>query len=531
MFWADQLAEESIERAKKENTIVNIKCQQTPSGGKHIGNLNDVVRAYFVYLGVIDRGNECQFVHTTDDRDPLKNVPSRITDLEGKWHTIDKEKFNEHLGKPLFSVPDPFGCCNSWSEHFTKVWMSGLKQLKIPVQLYSLNDLYNQGKMEKFIEMTFTKRELAGKIISSFQKTKDENYIPFDAICPKCGRLANVDAIDMETKKVHFVCGGKAIKEKKSEGCGHDGWIEWSKGKLQWRFEWPALWALFNTTHEPFGKDHAEGSWKSGKVISRKIFGHEPPIPFVYEFFLVDGKKMSASEGNVYIVQDMMKIIEPKQFLYYYTKRPEKQRDFELAHIHRLVDEFDEAEQIYFGKDNSPYSEQKKESIKRMYEMAMHLKPPKEYIEKPAYAFCATLIQILDEDTAIQRLRELGHVNNKNEEFARRRLQLSKNWIESYADESYKLIMLTKEENTKVKEKLENNVKQALELFTHELDKNEDEQVKAIKEICKDNQIKLGDFFKGAYQCITGKDKGPRLIPFINSMDKEKVKLLFSSKE
>ena len=163
--------------------------------------------------------------------------------------------------------------------------------------------------------------------------------------------------------------------------------------------------------------------------------------------------------------------------------------------------------------------------------MAMHLKPPKEYIEKPAYAFCATLIQILDEDTAIQRLRELGHVNNKNEEFARRRLQLSKNWIESYADESYKLIMLTKEENTKVKEKLENNVKQALELFTHELDKNEDEQVKAIKEICKDNQIKLGDFFKGAYQCITGKDKGPRLIPFINSMDKEKVKLLFSSKE
>ena len=41
---------------------------------------------------------------------------------------------------------------------------------------------------------------------------------------------------------------------------------------MQWRFEWPAQWAIEKTTFEPMGKDHWEGSWKSGEVIAREIF-------------------------------------------------------------------------------------------------------------------------------------------------------------------------------------------------------------------------------------------------------------------
>ncbi|MCD6227451.1 lysine--tRNA ligase [Candidatus Micrarchaeota archaeon] len=528
LFWADQLAEKAIERAKKEGQPVSIKCQQTPSGGKHIGNLNDVLRAYFVCLGVKDKGYPCKFIHTTDDRDPLKNVPGRIADLEGNWHNTDKTTFNEYLGKSLFLIPDPFKCCSSWAEHFTKVWMKGLEMLNVNVELYSVNKLYEEGRFEPYIEKVFKNREVVSEIISKYQTSKSKGYIPFDAICPKCGRLANVDDVDIENKKVHFVCGGKSIKDKKSEGCGYEGWVPWSQGKLQWRFEWPALWCIFNTTFEPFGKDHAEGSWPSGKEIIKRVYGREPPIPFVYEFFLVDGKKMSASQGNVYIVQDILKVIEPEVFMYYYTKRPEKQRDFELAHIYRLVDEFDDAERIYFNVDNTAYSEQKKESIKRMYQMTMHLNPPKKYISKPSYAFCATLIQILDEDNAIKRLRELGHVNDENEDVARRRLQLAKNWIELYADDSYKIKLLTIEESEKIKKNLPNNVKIALAEFSDKLNLSEDEQIRVIKEICEKHDIKPKEFFEGAYTILLGKNKGPRLIPFINSLNKGKVKELLS---
>ena len=82
----------------------------------------------------------------------------------------------------------------------------------------------------------------------------------------------------------------------------------------------------------------------------RRVFEREPPIPFVYEFFLVNSAKMSASKGNVYIVQDMLKVMEPESFVYFYAKRPEKQRDLDLAHLSRMVEEFDEAERVYFGK-------------------------------------------------------------------------------------------------------------------------------------------------------------------------------------
>jgi len=528
LFWADQLAVKCIERAKQEKTHVNIKCQQTPSGGKHIGNLNDVLRAYYVCLAIKSRKFECEFVHTTDDRDPLKNLPDKVADLEGNWHKLDKDKFKEHLGKPLYTIPDPFSCCSSWSEHFTKVWMSGLNMLNINVKFYSVNKLYEQGKFDKYIETVFRKRKLVGKLIDKFQKSKDENYIPFDAICPKCGRLANIDDFDLKNKKVHFICGGKSIKQKKSEGCGYEGWVSWAQGKLQWRFEWPALWCIFNTTHEPFGKDHAEGSWPSGKQIMKQIFEKEPPIPFVYEFFLVDGKKMSASQGNVYIVQDIMKIIEPEVFMYYYTKRPEKQRDFELSNIYRLVDEFDEAEKIYFDiEEDTNLSEQKKQTIKRMYEMSTQLNPPDKYITKPSYAFCATLAQLLDDNSAIKRLRELGHVTDENEVFARNRLKLARYWINNYANESYKIKVLTVEQANQQRSMLNQNINNALQEFTEILNLPEKEQGAKVREICEKNGVSVREFFAAAYKVILGKDKGPRLIPFINSIDKKLVKRMF----
>ncbi|PKP59536.1 MAG: lysine--tRNA ligase, partial [Candidatus Altiarchaeales archaeon HGW-Altiarchaeales-1] len=204
-----------------------------------------------------------KFIHTSDDRDPLKDIPTRIMDLDSRWHetkNLDLEKF---LGMPLCRVPDPFGCCPSWSEHFTKVWVEGIKAIGIEdMEIYYNDNLYKQGKFEPYIKTIFENREKVGEIVTKFQQTKHENYIPFDAICPNCGRLANIDGFDLNNRTVKFKCGGKEIKKKKTEGCGYEGEAGIAEGKLQWRYEWPAQWGIFNTTYEPFGKDHFEGSWK-----------------------------------------------------------------------------------------------------------------------------------------------------------------------------------------------------------------------------------------------------------------------------
>lgn len=533
MHWADQLADKIIERAEREGRAPNVKCQQTPSGGKHIGNLNDVLRAWFPVKAVRERGTDCEFVHTTDDRDPLKDVPSKIMDLDGKWHASSEfPNLHKHLGMPLCRIPDPFGCCDSWSEHFTEIWMRGVYDLDVHPDLYSVNKLYEEGKFEPFIRAVFEKAGEAGKIIASFQSTKSEKYIPFDAICPECGRLANVDSFNLENGTVHFVCGGKAIKAKKSEGCGYEGEVPWSEGKLQWRFEWPALMCIFNTTFEPFGKDHFEGSWKSVLEIMPKIFDREPPIPFMYEFFLVNGEKMSASKGNVFVVQDLLGIVEPEVFRFFYVMRPEKQRDLELSRIFQLVDEFDENERIYFGKSEAR-SENREENSKRMYELAMNALPKKAPV-RISYSFAAFLTQVMDDESALKKLQELGHLkeaSKKDLDSARKRIALARNWVALYAGPESKLSLLPLADSAAKFIALPDNAKRVLEEFSAAYEKEsvtEQELAERAKQLCAEHSLPSGEFFKAAYSVLFGRERGPKLFPFVLAMEKSAVAKRFT---
>ncbi len=70
----------------------------------------------------------------------------------------------------------------------------------------------------------------------------------------------------------------------------------------------------------------------------------------VYEFFLINGAKMSTRNGNVYITQDMMDIMEPEAFLYFYSLNPMKQKNLEVKNINFLVDAFDRFEKIYYDE-------------------------------------------------------------------------------------------------------------------------------------------------------------------------------------
>lgn len=532
LHWADQLADKIIERAHREKRVANVKCQQTPSGGKHIGNLNDVLRAYFPYKAVIERGEKCEFVHMSDDRDPLKDIPAKLADLDANWH--DSARFPElkkYIGRPLAAVPDPFGCCESYAKHFTTVWMNGLHLLDVKPDLHYTGDVYKQGKFDPYIKMVFEKREQVGKIVADLQATKDTSYIPFDAFCPQCGVLANIDDFDITNKKVHFTCGGKTIKAKKAEGCGYEGWQAWGEGKLQWRFEWPALMSIFHTTFEPFGKDHAEGSWKSVLRIMPEIFNTEPPIPFVYEFFLVNGEKMSASKGNVYIVQDMLKIMEADAFKFYYVKRPEKQRDLDLSKIFQLTDEFDAAEKAYFGKSEER-TENRDENAKRMYELTI-AKPPAKLPQRVAFAFCGQLSQLLSDGDAVAKLKELKHIETKEDEkLCRLRLQVARRWVELYGAE-HKLTVLDKVEASAKKKTLSEAERNALEEFAAALAEkeimDEGKQMEKIREICKAQKIAVADFFSAIYAVLIGKPRGPKLYTLISVIGREKAQSLLSS--
>ncbi|MFH1420734.1 MAG: lysine--tRNA ligase [Candidatus Aenigmatarchaeota archaeon] len=353
-FWADRLAKEAMERAKRENVDVTCRSGASPSGAKHIGNLFDVLKSYIVHKSVLDNGFKSRLVLTHDDRDPIRKIPPRLPDLEGNWHTTEEiaKKMQSHLGEPYCNAPDPFGCCKSWSKHFATVWENGIRALGVEMQTYYNDDLYKQGKFEPFIVRALKNIDTSRKVIMQFQETKNENYIPFDVICENCGKIiGRATGFDLEQKTIDYVCEKKTLAGKyEISGCGHRGTVSFDQGKLPWSFEWPAQWLIFKTTFEPFGKEHAEGSWPRCSAICKNVYNAEPPIPHIYEFLLVNGKKMAARMGNAYVVQDMLRILEPEIFFYFYTKRSTRQRNLDIENIYYLVDEFEKAERITMAK-------------------------------------------------------------------------------------------------------------------------------------------------------------------------------------
>jgi lysyl-tRNA synthetase, class I len=480
----------------------------------------------------VKRNFESRFVLTHDDRDPLRTIPSKIPNLDGKWHEVTKvmeKELSRYLGMPYVAAPDPFGCCDSWAAHFARVWEDGIYASGVDdIEIYSTDSLYHEGKFEKYIIAALKNIETSRKTIQKFQRTKTSDYVPFDVICENCGKIIGKSTgFDLETMTIKYECSGKDLAGRYTiQGCKHSGETTFDNGKLPWSFEWPAQWAMFSTTFEPFGKEHAEGSWPRCEEICKKIYNAEPPIPHVYEFLLISGKKMSARVGNVYLVQDILNIIEPEIFFYFYTKRSKKQRNLDLENIHLLAEDFEHAERVYFGK-NKEKNEREKENLARMYESSVK-KIPKNIPSRIDYRFASVIAEACPNDSfvrAIELLKSAGHIKGKlsqeDEKTIAGRLVLSKNWVENFAPPELRIKV-----NDKLpKIELEENQKKAMSMLAEELKKDftEEELYSKFYEIAKESGLESKDFFATCYNVLISKNHGPRLAPFIIALGKNRT--------
>jgi lysyl-tRNA synthetase class 1 len=468
--------------------------------------------------------------------DPMRKVPEKLPDLDGRWHVTTQEQtdaWSKYLGIPYVHVPDIFGCCNSWAEHFEKVWETGCNALGFQTEYYKNSDLYAQGKFLPYMIKALENIELSRELIMKFQSTKTTDYIPLDVICENCGKItARVISFDVKKQTVHYACDTKELAGKYTiKGCGHKGETTFAHCKLPWRFEWPAAWGIFETTHEPFGKEHYEGSWQSGKEIARKLYGFEPPIEHVYEFFLVDGKKMAARSGNAYIIQDMLKLMEPEVFLFFYTKRPGKQRDVSISELFRLVDEFDNTEAAYFGEGK--YSEKELANIKTSYFLSMIDMPAARPVRIP-YTFASMIAQSVPRERelehAIALLRSTGHIKTElsaeDKEQIARRLKLAAKWATEWAPSEYRIVPLKGMPPKEILDKLTNNQISALHHLGTDLTSREwtEEQLYArLHDTARQFQLKGVELFSAAYHVLLGRPSGPRLAPFILAIGKDSV--------
>ncbi|MDS0293941.1 lysine--tRNA ligase [Halogeometricum luteum] len=517
-FWADSVADE-IEARDPEEPIV-IKGGVSPSGVAHLGNFNEIMRGYFVAEVLRERGREVRQVFTSDDKDPLRKLPRKLADSDGNivgLGDVDAGALGRNLGKPYTAIPDPFGEADSYAAHFADLLKADADRLGVPVEMISNTELYADGTFDPVVRRVLSDVENAREVLSEYQRKVDEDYVPFNPVCEECGKITEtVTEIDLDAETVEYVCTDLTVGDETIDGCGHEGTASFREGKLPWRFEWPGQWQVLGVDFEPFGKDHAEGSWPSGEDIARNVLGIEPPVPMTYEWFTLNGEALSSSAGNIVTVPEILEILEPEVLRYFFALDPRKARNLDLSRLDQLVDDFDRFERAYFGDVED---ETLTAFAERAYPFVVD-EVREDRVRLP-YTFAAVLGMTDDREVRVEMARNEGHFTEDTPEWAieeaLERVEKARAWAERM-DNAYNYRLQVELPDVH----LESDVEAALDELADfvEAGHGGEEIQGEIYETAKRRDLEVGDLFGAGYRLFFDQPQGPRLGEFLGDLDR-----------
>ena len=524
-FWADVVADE-IEARGVDDPVV-IKGGVSPSGVAHLGNFNEIMRGYFVAEVLRDRGHEVRQVFTSDDKDPLRKLPRKLANADGEivgLGEVDAGALGRNLGKPYTAIPDPFGERESYAAHFAALLEADADRLDVPVEMVSNTELYADGTFDSVTRTVLSDLDRVREVLSAYQDKVDGEYVPFNPVCAECGKITEtVTGVDTESETVEYVCTDMAVGDETIEGCGHEGTATFREGKLPWRLEWPGQWDVLDVDFEPFGKDHAEGSWPSGVDVARNVLGIEPPVPMVYEWFTLNGEPLSSSAGNIVTVPELLDLLEPEVLRYFFALHPKKARDLDVERLDQLVDRFDRFERAYFGEVDD---EGLTAFAERAYPFVVG-RPEDPPTEKPIrlpYTFAAVLGMVDDPAFRERLARDEGHIpEDASDEAiaaALARVEKARNWAERTENEyDYRLQTALPDVD------FDDDVAAALDDLADFVAAGHDGEAiqSEMYETARDHGIEVSDFFSAGYRLFFDDTQGPRLGEFLGELEREYV--------
>ena len=213
--WYDMMAKKVIDRERQlGRSMDKIRTEMGlgASGFPHIGSLGDAARSYAVTLALKDFGFNSELVAYCDDKDGLRKVPVGLSkDLE------------KYLGYPVSSIPDPFGCHESYGKHMSSLLLESLDKCGIEYRYFSAKEVYEKGLLLNEIRTILLNAKKVGEIVK--EEVGQERYtevLPFFPVCSNCGRIYTTKAykFDPKTDKVPYKCEGLEIRGRLIEGCG-----------------------------------------------------------------------------------------------------------------------------------------------------------------------------------------------------------------------------------------------------------------------------------------------------------------------
>ena len=513
--WYDTMAKKVLDRERKLGRGLNkIRTEMGigASGFPHIGSLGDAARSYSVTLALREMGFGSELVAFCDDKDGLRKVPAGLP-----------KSLEEYLGFPVSSIPDPFGCHESFGIHMSSLLLEALDKCEIQYVYMSAKEVYKRGLLLAETRTLLSNAQKVGEIVK--QEVGQERYtevLPFFPVCEKCGRIYTTKALSFNPKTdvVVYSCDGLEIRGRKIEGCGHKGEVDikTGEGKLSWKSEFAARWRALDIRFEAYGKDIAD-SVRINDRICREVLCFEPPSHVKYEMFLnKSGKKISKSAGNVFTPQVWFQYGSPQSLLLLMLKRFVGTRTLDVSDVPSYMNELDQLEDAYFGKKQAK-DEKELTKLKGLYEYCWVMKPPAAPSIHVPYNLLTFLAKMTPKENSAEFIEEkllsYGYLqkNQHVDEALQKRIDYAFNWIRDFEE--------IKETQTILSEKERAAVCALVKVL--EAETTAEEIQNAIFSSAKKSELKPGDFFKTLYIILIGAPQGPRLGPYILAMGKQNV--------
>ncbi len=473
-----------------------------PSGLPHIGTFGEVARTTMMInvLHQIDK-IDTELITFSDDMDGLRKVPENIP---------NNEILIKNLGKPLTSIPDPFGKFNSFAEHNNTMLKQFLKKFNFEFSFKSSTENYKSGKFNESLKRVAEKYEdIMNIILPTLRSERRKTYCPFLPLCPDTGKVLEIPMLNLEknTGKITFDNNGKKIQTDIYNG----------NCKLQWKVDWAMRWFTFDVDFEMYGKDLTESAILSSKVC--KVLGKTPPSGFAYELFLDEkGEKISKSKGNGITIEEWLNYASPESLSLYMFQNPKRAKKLYSDVVPKAVDE-------YLSLIEKFPMQKIKDQLSNPVWHIHNGKPPNEKI---VMSF-SMLLNLVGSSNANDKKILWKFINrfhkNVNPESNPILDSLTKHAIKFFKDK-LKPKKIYKKPNEKEKKAL-TKLAQAIEKIN---DNTPPEEIQTIVySIGKENgyEKNLRDWFKLIYQVLFGDIDGPRMGYFISFFGiQETIKLI-----
>ena len=348
--WPFLEAERILARiGKTGQKTVTTETGYGPSGLPHIGTFGEVARTSFVLQALATLAPEVpsRIIAFSDDMDGLREVPKNLP---------NGEMLRAHLGKPLTSIPDPFGEERSFAHYMNRKLREFLDSFGFRYEFASSTEKYLSGVFDEGLRRVMANYEAISELFkATIGEEKRAGWSPFFPVCESCGKIysTRVTAVDPAGASIAYSC--ETSVPGRYQACGHRGSMSVLGGrcKVGWKVDWALRWFCLGVDYEMHGEDLLESARLSSKMV--RLLGGEPPELFKYELFLDEnGKKISKKIGNGISIEQWLRFAPVDSLLYIMFVKPQQAKRIGLPLLPEIVDQYLELVAHYDGGADSP---------------------------------------------------------------------------------------------------------------------------------------------------------------------------------